>query len=300
VTISPLKLTLLTAGLLLGGITVESTVAPQEAQAQVRIHVGGRAHVRIGGHRVRGARYRYVRPWRRHYVQRPVIHVGGHIWLGGGYYYERPFAQPPPPPAPPAPAACNCGPEYYGPIAPAPAPVAASVIITDPEPRLPRWGFGAFMGGVSVDGEHEGEDLGLVGQLRLTKGLLVEGEIAENTLEDGGRVDRRFMIGLNYELGAHRKLAPYITAGIGTSQVEVEDGAWEDNQALAEIGGGLRWRLSDRLALFGDIRFGSRSLIDNEDEPRPIEPPSDATGRSLIPNSEEDYSRVRLGGMITF
>jgi hypothetical protein len=233
-----------------------------------------------------------VRPWwRPHHVRRPVIHVGGHIWLGGGYYYERPFAQPPPPPAP----ACDCGPQYYGPIAPAPTTYAAAVVVE--EPRLPRWGVGAFLGGVSVDGEHEGEDVGLVGQLRLTRGLLVEGEIAKNTLEDGGRVDRRMMIGLNYELGAQRRLAPYLTAGIGTSQVEVE-GGWEDNQAVAEIGAGLRWRMTDRLSLFGDIRFGQRESIEDGDEPVLL--PADATARSLVPDSDEEYSRVRLGAMVMF
>lgn len=280
-------------GLLLGG----SAVAPQEASADVRVRIGGRAHVRIGGGGYRPHRVRVIRPWYRHrHVHRPVIHVGGHIWLGGGYYYERPFAQPPPPPA--VTPGCNCGPEYYGPIAPAPQPYAAAVVVAD-EPRLPRWGFGAFMGGVSVDGEHEGEDVGLIGQLRLTKGLLVEGEIAENTLEDGGRVDRRLLVGLNYEFGAQRRLAPYVTAGIGTTQVEVDDGAWEDNQAIAEIGAGLRWRLSDRIALFGDLRFGSRDSFHDDDRAVP-EPDLGATGRSLMPEGEEEYSRIRLGGMITF
>lgn len=294
--ISPLKLTILAAGLVLGGTAVESAVAPQEAEAQVRVRIGGSAHVRInGGGGYRGHRTyhrRVVRPWwRRGHVHRPVVHVGGHIWLGGGYYYERPFAQPPPPPA-----ACDCGPQYYGPIAPAPAPIGATVYVAD-EPRLPRWGIGVFMGGVSVEGEHEGEDVGLVGQFRLTRGLIVEGEIAENTLADGGRVDRRMMLGLNYELGAQKRLAPYIAAAVGTTQVEV-DGGWEDNQAVAEIGGGLRWRLSPRLALFGDIRFGSRETIEQED--RPVLPPTDATGRSLVPEREESISRVRIGGMVTF
>jgi hypothetical protein len=277
-------------GLLLGG----SALAPQEASAEVRVRIGGRAHVRINGGGYRPHRVRVIRPWRHRHVHRPVIHVGGHIWLGGGYYYERPFAQPPPAPAP-APA-CNCGPEYYGPIAP--APVYGAAVVVAEEPRLPRWGLGVFMGGVSVDGEHEGEDVGLIGQIRLTKGLLLEGEIAENTLEDGGRIDRRMLLGLNYEFGAHRKLAPYVTGGIGTTQVEVE-GGWEDNQAVAEIGAGLRYRLSPRISLFGDLRFGSRESIEDESDPRPLPEPG-STGRALLPEGDEDYSRVRLGGMITF
>jgi hypothetical protein len=268
--------------------TAGSTLTANEAEADVRVRIGGRAHVRVGGPRV------VVRPyWRYHRVRRPTVFVGGHIWLGGGYYYERPFAQPPPPP----PADCNCyGGQYYGPIAPAPATYVTAPVVVEPE--LPRWGFGVFMGGVSVDGEHEGEDLGFVGQLRLTRGLLVEGEIAKNTLEDGGRVDRRLMAGLKYELGAERRWAPYLTAGLGTTQVEVE-GGWHDSQAIGEIGAGLRWRLSPRISLFGDMRLGSRESIDREDSPD-VGLPTDSTARALVPENEESYSRVRLGALLTF
>ncbi|HUQ04850.1 MAG TPA: outer membrane beta-barrel protein [Kofleriaceae bacterium] len=271
--------------------TAGSALTANEASADVRVRIGGSAHVRIGGPRVRVVRpyYRY-RP-----VHRPTVYVGGHIWLGGGYYYDRPFAQPPPPPPP---ADCNCDGQYYGPIAPAPATyVSAPVVIEQP---LPRWGIGAFMGGVSVDGEHEGEDVGLIGQFRLTRGLLLEGEIAKNTLEDGGRVDRRMMAGLKYELGAERRWAPYLAAGIGTTQVEVE-GGWQDSQAVAEVGAGLRWRLSPSISLFGDMRFGSRESIEETPTRGDGAPPTDDTSlRSLVPESEESFSRVRLGGMVTF
>ena len=278
-------------------LVVAATVLPagaaltaNDASADVRVRIGGRAHVRIGG----GPRVRVVRPhWRYHHIRRPVIHVGGHVWLGGGYYYERPFAQPPPPPPP---ADCNCGGQYYGPIAPAPATYVSTAVVA--EPILPRWGIGVFMGGVSVDGEHEGEDLGFVGQLRLTRGLLLEGEIAKNTLEDGGRVDRRLMAGLKYEFGAERRWAPYLAAGLGTSQVEV-DGGWEDRQAVAELGAGLRWRLSERFSLFGDMRFGSRETVESDD-PTLDGIPTDASTRALVPDDEESYSRVRLGAMLTF
>ena len=264
-----------------------SALTAHDASADIRVRIGGSAHVRIGGPRV------VVRPyWRYHPVRRSTIYVGGHIWLGGGYYDDRPFAQPPPPPPV---ESCNCDPQYYGPIAPAPAPYVAAAVVE--EPILPRWGFGVFMGGVSVDGEHEGEDVGLVGQLRLTRGLLVEGEIAKNTLENGGRVDRRMMAGLTYELGAERRLAPYLTAGLGTTQVKV-DGGWEDNQAIGEVGAGLRWRLSPRIALFGDVRLGQRETVDKGDTIQPL--PTDASARALVPDDEESYSRVRLGGLLTF
>ena len=84
-------------------------------------------------------------------------------------------------------------------------------------------------------------------------------------------------------------------------------GAWMDVPAdvriadgvIAEIGAGLRWRLSDRIALFGDLRFGSRDSFHDNDETL-VEPDLGATGRSLMPEGEEEYSRIRLGGMITF
>jgi opacity protein-like surface antigen len=266
-----------------------SALTANDASADIRVRIGGSAHVRIGGPRV------VVRPyWRYHPVRRSTVYVGGHIWVGGGYYYDRPFAQPPPPPPV---ESCNCDPQYYGPIAPAPAPYVAAAAVE--EPILPRWGFGVFMGGVSVDGEHEGEDVGLVGQLRLTRGLLVEGEIAKDTLANGGRVDRRMMAGLTYELGAERRLAPYLTAGLGTTQVKV-DGGWEDNQAIGEVGVGLRWRLSPRIALFGDARLGQRETVDKSGDTIQPLPPTDSTARALVPDDEESYSRVRLGALLTF
>jgi hypothetical protein len=168
-----------------------------------------------------------------------------------------------------------------------------------PEP-LNRFGIGAYLGGVSVDGEHEGEDVGLVGQFRLGQsGLLFEGEIAKNTLEGGDRVDRRLMAGLTYELGKRRRLAPYVTAGFGVTQVDVGGGEFQDAQSIAEIGGGLRWRMSDRISLFGDIRFGGReSIQDDDDAPDPR--PTDPDLARIAPDADEEYSRVRLGAMLTF
>ena len=274
----------------LAGTTAAATAS--DASADVRVRIGGSAHVRIGGPRVHVRPYRPWRPWRPY---RPVV-VGGSVWVGG-YYYDRPFAQPPPPPPPPA--ACDCAPSYY-PLTPAPTTVYAAAAVE--EPPLPRFGIGAFLGGVSVDGEHEGEDVGLVGQFRLGQSaLLLEGEIAKNTLEDGSRVDRRMMIGLDLELGKHRRLAPYLAAGLGTTQVEVE-GGWEDNQAVAELGVGLRYRLSDRITLFGDLRWGSRESIDGEDGDAPAPLPADGTtARTVMPDDDgESYSRMRLGGLVTF
>lgn len=257
----------------------------QAASADVRIRIGGGAHVRIGGHG----------PVRSHWVHRhsPRVHVRGAIWIGGGTYYQ-PFAQPPPPP-PPAPyAGCNCEPQTYYPIAPQPVAYAATPVAVAPEAPLPRFGVGAFLGGVAVDGEHEGKDVGLVGQFRLTPGLLVEAELAKNELEGGARVDRRIMAGLQLELRPNRRLTPYLAGALGTTQVEVGED-WVDHQAMAEIGGGLRYRVSERLSLFGDVRFGQRQLSDDKEAIA-----IDDAARTYLPENDEQYSRARFGGLVTF
>jgi len=256
----------------------------QAASADVRISIGG--GIRFGGAPVRAH-------WVQRHVHRPAVHIGGSIWIGGGGYYQ-PFAQPPPPPPPPM--ACNCEqPQTYYPIAPAPvgyATVAAPASAAEP---LSRFGIGVFMGGVSVDGEHEGKDAGLVGQFRLTRGLILEGEVAKNELADGARVDRRIMAGLQLELRPQRRMTPYLAAAVGTTQVEIGD-SWQDNQGLAEVGAGLRYRLSERFALFGDIRVGQRQLADQAATPVPV----DSNMARVMPAADENYSRVRLGGMLTF
>ena len=251
----------------------------QAASADVHISLGGR--VRFGG------------PIRAHWthVHRPAIHIGGSIWIGGGYY--QPFAQPPPPPPPPPP--CNCEPQTYYPIAPAPATYAVAEAAPAPLPPLPRLGIGAYVGGVAVDGQNEGKDVGLVGQFRLTRGLIAEAEIAKNELAGGARVDRRIMAGLQLELRPRAQLSPYLAGALGVTQVEVSDASWQDRQSLAEVGGGLRYRLSPRLALFGDIRLGQRQLADGS---QPV--PMDSAAARAVPQADEQYTRMRLGGLVTF
>lgn len=272
--------------LLILGVAV--TAGAQSASADVRVHIGGSAHVRIGGGPVRA---HWVRPWRGYHRPRPVIRIGGSIWLGRTYY-QPPFAQPPPPPPV---NTCNCDtPAYYPPIAPAPATYVAAPVAPAEEP-LSRFGLGVYVGGVSVEGEEEGQDVGLVGQFRLTRGLIAEAEVAKNELHDGMRVDRRFMAGLKYELSPHKKLSPYLAGALGVTQVEVGDNQWQDNQSVAEVGAGLRLRVSDRLQLFGDFRLGQREMIEGEDRPL-----ADDLARAAMPEDSENISRIRLGGMLTF
>jgi hypothetical protein len=226
-----------------------------------------------------------------------VIRIGGSIWLGGGYY-QPPFAQPPPPPPPVD--SCNCeAPTYYPPIAPAPVAYAVAPVAVVQEQPLPRFGLGAYLGGVSVDGEKEGKDVGLVGQLRLTRSLILEGEIAKNELNDGVRVDRRYMAGLQYELSPRNKLSPYLAAAVGVTQVEIGDNEWQDNQSVAEAGGGLRLRLGERMQVFGDFRFGQRQMID--DKSRPLTGTDvGASARAAMPSDQENITRVRFGAMLMF
>jgi opacity protein-like surface antigen len=283
---SSLRICLALAAFGLTGVTMAETAST--ASADVKIRIGGGGRIKFGN-------------WHRHRphvrYHGPTIRIGGSIWLGSGYYYRR-FASPPPPPPPPA---CDCGQGYaqgyYPPIAPAPSTYVAAPL-PPARPPLPRFGLGVFVGGVAVDDVNEGQDVGVVGQIRLGRSLLVEGEYAKNELASGDRVDRRLMAGLTYELGAHRRLSPYVTAGIGVTQVDVGDGSYEDEQSLAEIGGGLRWRMSDRISLFGDLRLGSRQSIDDGDELAPQ--PTDPSLARVMPEKEEDYSRVRLGAMLTF
>ena len=282
-------LTLAVAGAALAGPSLVD--AGSSASADVRIRIGGGGRVRIGN---------WHRPHYRYHG--PSIRIGGAIWLGSGSYYasgyERGFAQPPPPPPPPA--ACDCNGGYYPPIAPAPTPYAPQVAYAaaPADPPLSRFGIGAFLGGVAVEGVNEGQDVGLVGQIRLGRSLLVEGEIAKNTLAGGDRVDRRLVAALTYELRPARRLSPYITGGLGVTQVDIGNGEFADSQSIAELGGGLRWRMTDRITLFGDLRLGGRQSIDQGDAITPQ--PTDSPMAKLMPEHDEKYSRLRLGGMLTF
>lgn len=266
-----------------------AVTAETEASADVRIRVGGRAHVRVGGRvRVRGPHVR----WR---VRRPApppvrIHVGGSIWVGGGYYGPR-FAEPPPPPM--AAVDCDCGPGNYYPVVA--QPTVGVAYAAPVRPALPRWGIGVAAGGVDIEGEPAGDDLALIGRFRLTPGLLVEGEVGKTELEDGSRVDRRLGASLVYELGAYNRWAPYVVGGLGVTQVDVGDGMYETSQEFGEVGVGLRVAVTPRIHIAGDIRAGSRSA---SDEAQPL----DAQYRTITPTTDEseEYTRARLSGILYF
>jgi opacity protein-like surface antigen len=272
------------------------TSGASAASADV-IRVGGSARIRVGGGiRVRTPRV-YWRP--RSYYSPRRVYVGGAIWVGGGYYDYR-YAAPPPPPPP-----CDCGDTVtYYPAAPAPAP--AVVVATPPRPRLARLGLGAFLGGSEVDDTREGDDFGLLARFRLTRGLILEGELSGTDLGDDS-TEGRVGGALVYEFGAGNRWAPYVLGGVGVTQVE-HDVPGENERDIArsygEVGVGLRWAVTPRFHLAADIRGGATAEIDEHRHDRYDD---DATARAIsVPGDDYDddealgYTRGRLSAMLYF
>jgi hypothetical protein len=276
-----------------------STLAATADTAQAdRFRFGGggrvRVHARVGapsgGVSVRyGRGYSYWRPrgWS----------VGGSIYVGTypRYRYYRPYYYYTPVPS------------YYGyysttyyPVAPAPA-VQTTVVETPSRPELPRFGLGLFAGGVSVEDKNESSDFGALARFRLTPGLILEGEIGKQTYEESQRTDRRLGASLIYEIGAYNKLAPYVLAGLGVQQADVED-EWKTTQNFGELGIGLRWAVTPQFHLTFDVRAGSRaSVSDNRDDTiaagtsaRTISPPD------VDSEESEEYSRARFSAILYF
>jgi hypothetical protein len=262
-------------------------VAAPEAKAD-GIHIAGSASIRVGG----GIRVRTPRVhWRphRHYGPRR----GAVIYYAGGYYDYR-WAAPPPPPPP-----CDCAapvPAYYPPAYAAPAPV---VVAQPPAPRLARFGLGAFVGGTDTDGQGEGDDVGLFARLRLTRGLILEGELGHSEL-DYDQIENRVGGALLYEFGAANRWAPYVLGGVGVSVREDEYGYREEyGRSYGEVGVGLRFALTDRFHIAGDIRAGASARVEDLDDD------DDDLARGLaIPDDEGEeaieYTRARLSAVIYF
>lgn len=249
-----------------GGVSVRYSRSPRFSP-QRSWSVSGRVYV---GPRYRAPRYRYYRPYYHYHYYRPVPSYYG--------YYEQ---------------------SYY-PVAPAPA-VAPAVAVAAPAPRreLPKFGIGLFAGGVSVEDVDESSDVGVLGRFRLTKGLLIEGELGKTSYEDALRVDRRLGASLVYEIGAHNRLAPYVLGGLGVQQADV-GGEFTTRQNFAELGIGLRFALTPHFHLLLDVRAGSRASV-SSDEPgvadvaaRVVSPPSVGSDES------EEYTRARLAAALYF
>lgn len=244
------------------------------------VHITGRFHG--GAH--------WARPWGRSYW-RPRV-WSSIYWGPSYYYYPRTYYYYP-----------EAVPSYYGSYYPvAPAPSAPGVVaVAEPERALPTFGIGVFAGGSSVQDKQESSDLGAMLRLRLSGGLLVEGELARTEFKDNERVDRRLGASLIYEIGARNTWAPYLLAGGGVQQADV-DGSFTTTQDFGEVGVGLRWALSRNFHLTADIRAGRSKTIDSNqplvvnDTARSVAPPS---GR-FDNEDTEDYARGRLAAILYF
>jgi hypothetical protein len=267
-------------------------------------HFGGGAHfsgsVHVGG----GGGYHASVHWGGGGYYHPhVWGVRGHVWVGGYHpYYYRPYY-----------AYYYPVPSYYGgsyyPVESEPTyggPSAAVAVAAEPE--LPKLGIGLFAGGVSTDYNTQTntseQDIGILGRFRLTDGLLIEGELGKTSTSVNGvdnvRVDRRLGGSLIYEIGARNRLAPYVLAGLGVQQANV-DGDYNTTQDYGEIGVGLRYALSRNFHVTFDIRAGSRSSVSGDDTApvtgvaKTVTPPS-----SNNTDTSEDYTRARLAAILYF
>jgi hypothetical protein len=172
---------------------------------------------------------------------------------------------------------------------------------------MPTFGIGVFAGGSSVQNcqscqsTQDTSDLGALARIRLTPGLLIEGELAKTTFKDNVRVDRMIGGSLIYEIGARHALAPYILAGGGVQQADVA-GSFQTTQDYGEIGVGLRWALTRNLHLALDVRAGRRQTVDSNqpvvisNAARSVAPPSGLGGN----DSTEDFTRGRLAAILNF
>jgi hypothetical protein len=274
-----------------------STLAAGTASAD-RFRFGGGAQVRVHAHVVAPSGGVSVSYGRGGYWRPRSWSVGGSIYVGTypRYRYYRPYYYYAPVPS------------YYGyysttyyPVAPAPA-VQTAVVETPSRPELPRFGLGLFAGGVSVEDRNESSDFGALARFRLTPGLILEGEIGKQTYEESQRTDRRLGASLIYEIGAYNKIAPYLLAGLGVQQADVQD-EWKTTQNFGELGIGLRLAVTPQFHIAFDIRAGSRASVSDD---RPEATMTDGTvARTVAPpsadsNESEEYTRARLSAILYF
>lgn len=233
---------------------------------------------------------------RVHAGWRPAIRP--HVWVGYRPTYY-PYYQPVP--------------AYYPTVDVVAAPGVTEVIVA--EPPLPRVGFGLFAGGLvttndpSGSSDIQGRDFGLLARLRLTTGLVLEGELGKTTAftsvsvngVDYNRVDRRLGASLLYEFGAHNRWAPYIVGGFGAQETNV--GGLTSQGGYGEFGGGIRFAVTNRFHLTAELRGGARDVQSSPDDvPVPA-----VAARTIYPSptptsdpQTETYVRSRLAAILWF
>ena len=262
------------------------------------VHVGGSVHIG-GGFVARGGRFGVSH--RGYGYGYGYGGVRGHVWVGGGCYWGcgwyRPYYYP-----------GYVSSYYYGSYYPVDAAAYAGPSVAAPvvvEPELPRFGIGVAGGMTSTEFNNANDvsetDLDVLARLRLTHGLLVEGELGRNSIavngQDNVRVDRRLGGSLIYEFGARNRLAPYVLGGLGVEQAST-DGSYNTTMDFAEIGAGLRFALTPHFHIAFDLRAGSRSTVSQDSSGTTarttVAPPSSDSGQS------EDYTRGRLAAILYF
>ena len=273
-----IRSTRLLAALAVASAAATALVAdPGTAAAQhIRIRARARAHIHIGG----PVGYVRVRPY-----PGPYVRVRPRYYWGCGVR----FASPPPPPT--CYEGCATVSAYY--TEPAPA---VQVAAPEPPPPVATFGLGAFAGPVDVEGNEYGTDLGLVGRLRLTDHLKLEGELSKTDIEDGARIDRRLGAALLYDFNPYGRLSPYVLGGVGVGRAEM-DGMYGANQGYGEVGIGLEWRLARQFSLIGDIRAGQRQNRPDDDAAQPLISTSPSP---VSMDEDENYTRGRIGALLYF
>ena len=260
--------------------------AQADTRIRVRADVRARGSVRV----VPRAHHRRTRHLLRHrrYATSPSrvrLHVDGGVYWSGGIYVGPRFAEPPPPPS------CDCAPPPAHAPYDRPAPPPTVVAAPAPAPALPRLGIGVFAGSVGVDNRMRGDDLGLLGRVRLTDSLLIEGEVARTEMEDG-RVDRRLGGALLYDFAPRSRLSLHVLGGAGVTGAESD--AWQPQQSYGELGLGLTYRATSRLHLAADLRGGASGRIDAASASDEMKYSSPSAGE------EERFSRGRLSAFLYF
>jgi hypothetical protein len=288
--------------LVAAAFAIPLAIAGSASAGGFHVHIGGGAHFGGGWHGGWSGGAHWSGGWRgphAHWGYRPTVVVRGGIWVGGGsydpYYYPSYYSYATPPPA------CDCGPSaYYPPVYPAPS--TSALIAPAPAP-MPSFGVGLFAGGTTTSTTSstttDGSDVGLFANLRISRGLLVQGSIGKTSIDNGARVDRRYEGALVWEIGAENNWAPYLLGGLGVETADTTD-TTSATQNFGELGAGIRWAVSRGFHLTADIRAGSRQTMDGGEQTAPartlstVAPPAAGSGQS------EDFTRFQLGAMIYF
>lgn len=253
------------------GLTQAEEAKADRVSASASVRIGGGVHIDIGS------------------ALEAIADIGIGISV-----QTRSHRPPPPPPPVVHVAVVPPLPVVHVAVAPPPPPRVAYTPATPiTVPRGRRWGIGLFGGLSGSEGQEEaGEDIGLFGQYELSNSLSLELEIAKTEYVNGARVDRSLGGAVLWDL-SHRKLSPYLLLGAGLGDSDIGNGDFQAQHSYAELGVGLRYRIGPSFQFLADFRGGVK---ESGEEERVYK----ASKNSVAYQSDEDFSRFRFGGMISF